>query len=120
MIGGVDSLTGLPYLQASVEINRQEVDARLAELDQFSCQCYATGGSSASDSAIVSSLPGSTATSALLPVDNGLEVEDDDEDDQSISSLPSTSDWIRSETAKIRVACELLLVNINENCTSSH
>ncbi|ETN76036.1 hypothetical protein NECAME_03602 [Necator americanus] len=50
---GTDPGTQLPYMQGSVEITRQEVELG-AHLEEFACQCYASG---ASDSHVVRSDP---------------------------------------------------------------
>ncbi|KAH7729376.1 UNC-5 protein [Aphelenchoides avenae] len=42
---GVDANTQLPYLRATVEITRQEVEANVLDLGDFACQCYASGAS---------------------------------------------------------------------------
>ncbi|VDO87172.1 unnamed protein product [Haemonchus placei] len=51
---GTDPSTQLPYMQGSVEITRQEVEIGSSHLEDFACQCYASG---ASDSHVVRSDP---------------------------------------------------------------
>lgn len=101
VLGGVDALTRLPYLQASLEITRQELDARQTDNSApFQCQCYATGAQNLPN--VVDS------TAAILPVDNG-ESEEEEEGDElahNADEMPSTSEWIRSESAKVRLACK--------------
>ncbi|KJH51018.1 hypothetical protein DICVIV_02779 [Dictyocaulus viviparus] len=50
---GTDPSTQLSYMQSSVEITRQEIEIG-SQVDDFSCQCYASG---ASDSHVVRSDP---------------------------------------------------------------
>ncbi|KAK6025789.1 hypothetical protein OSTOST_08304 [Ostertagia ostertagi] len=40
---GTDPSTQLPYMQGSVEITRQEVEIGSGHLEDFACQCYASG-----------------------------------------------------------------------------
>ncbi|PIO57198.1 hypothetical protein TELCIR_19411, partial [Teladorsagia circumcincta] len=51
---GTDPSTQLPYMQGSVEITRQEVEIGSGHLEDFACQCYASG---ASDSHVIRSDP---------------------------------------------------------------
>lgn len=39
---GTDPSTRLPYYEAIVEISRQELDTRLSEDGDYTCQCYAS------------------------------------------------------------------------------
>ncbi|PAV82341.1 hypothetical protein WR25_16770 [Diploscapter pachys] len=50
---GTDTNSQLPYMESSVEINRQEIDIA-AHTGHFTCQCYASG---ATETNVVSSDP---------------------------------------------------------------
>lgn len=51
---GTDESTNRPYQLVSVELTKQDVEAELADLGEYSCQCYAFGSGQDEDEGVVS------------------------------------------------------------------
>lgn len=133
---GLDTISGQPTLRAHVDIQRMELDAWLADLGEFACQCWAFGDK----------VPMNGAEEEEEVEEDHEEEEDDVDDDDDLNnededgfSHPSTSREgadnqqqqqrhrhqqhlgtrnnnnnaaaIRSETARIRLACKLVVGN---------
>jgi len=100
---GLDPSSGHPTLRAHADIQRAELDAWLADLGEFACQCWAFGDENAK-------------VVETADVEDSEDEEDDEEeedDDGEDNTGPSTSKplkkmpaTVRSDTARIRLACK--------------
>jgi hypothetical protein len=124
---GLDPTSGQPTLRAHAEIQRAELDAWLADLGEFACQCWAFNGEGIEGNdelanEIVHKLRGNKEENDSE--DEEDEEEDDEEEDNGLGPSTSTKmalnttmatsnapsmGAIRSETARIRLACESIL-----------
>ena len=91
-----DPTSGEPSICANVEIQRAELDAWFADLGEFACQCWAFN-------------------EQKFEENEDFDSEDDEEDDVSENEGKTTTRirWrdtrpaiIRSDIARIRLACE--------------
>jgi hypothetical protein len=127
---GLDPATGHPSLRAHAEIQRAELDAWLADLGEFACQCWAfaaeeeaTDGNKHRKAAAKEG--GLAEEEAEEDSDDEEDEEEEEADDNDDLLGPSTSKQqrpvgagkngltagaVRSDTARIRLACEFLII----------